>query len=225
MLFNDWYVEKMVLVASVDFLVPGAGSSGPSRQPKQADPHVDAVAALRAATHALHQQLDHSLPLACPDAVLADYAAHLTVLRDWQRALTPWLSRAIIDETALVLLEQDLSDCPAQAQALATMPAPDITALRQVDDSRDGFCWGIAYVVEGSRLGGQMLYRRLSQQLAPHPLRYLGERGRTGTSWPDTLASLRSHLDTKPELQSACRGAVAAFELLLRRFRLAGCLA
>ncbi|MDB5930191.1 MAG: hypothetical protein JWR60_1898 [Polaromonas sp.] len=183
---------------------------------------------MRAATHALHEQLDHGLPLARADAQLADYAAHLTVLRDWQRALAPWLSRAIIDPAALALIEQDLNDCPAQAHALAVlnaMPPPDLTALRQIDDGRNGFCWGIAYVVEGSRLGGQVLYRRLSQQLAPHPLRYLGQRGRTGPSWPEMLACLQSRLDAGPELQSACHGAVAAFELLLLRFRLAGCIA
>ena len=199
-------------------------NSGTSKQSKEA-PCIDAVAALRAATHALHEQLDHSLPLARADAGLADYAAHLTVLRDWQCALAPWLSRAIIDPAALALLEQDLRECPAHVHTLASLPVPDLTALRQADDGRDGFCWGIAYVVEGSRLGGQVLYHRLSQQLAPHPLRYLGQRGRTGASWPDMLACLRTRLDSSPELQSACNGAVAAFEMLLLRFRHAGCIA
>jgi len=212
-------------VISTDFLVPSAHSSGTAHPSKQVEPRIDAVAALRTATHALHEQMDHSLPLSRANAVLADYAAHLTVLRDWQRALAPWLTRAIIDPNALALLEQDLSDCSAQAHALLALPVPDLTALRQVDDGRDGFCWGIVYVVEGSRLGGQVLYRRLSQQLAPHPLRYLGQRGKTGASWPDILACLRTQLEARPERQSACNGAVAAFELLLLRFRHAGCLA
>lgn len=214
----------MVLIASAGFLASAAVVGGTSQHTKEV-PCIDAVAALRAATHALHEQLDHSLPVARPDAVLADYAAHLTVLRDWQRALAPWLSRSIIDATALALLEQDLRDCPAQAHALACLPVPDLTALHQADDGREGFCWGIAYVVEGSRLGGQVLYQRLFRQLAPHPLRYLGQRGRTGASWPDLLACLRSHLAVKPELQSACNGAVAAFDMLLLRFRHAGCIA
>lgn len=214
-------------MASADFLASSVIGNGTSQQSKET-PCIDAVAALRAATHALHEQLDHSLPLARADAALADYAAHLTVLRDWQRALAPWLSRAITDPAALALLNQDLQDlhdCPAQAPALACLPMPDLTALRKADDGRDGFCWGIAYVVEGSRLGGQVLYQRLSEQLAPHPLRYLGQRGRTGLSWPDMLACLRTRLDSSPERQSACNGAVAAFELLLQRFRHAGCIA
>lgn len=212
-------------MASTDSFVSAVHGSGASPHSKQVEPCIDAVAALRTATHDLHQQLDHGLPLARPNAVLADYAAHLTVLRDWQQALAPWLERAIIDSNALALLNQDLSDCPAHVRALVALPVPDLTALRQVDDGRDGFCWGIAYVVEGSRLGGQVLYRRLLQQLAPHPLRYLGQRSETGASWPDILASLRTHLDAKPERQSACNGAVVAFELLLLRFRHAGCLA
>lgn len=223
----SWYV-KMVLVASIDFPAPSVIGNSALQQPRQAEPRIDAMTALRIATQALHEQLDHSLPLAHADADLADYAAHLTVLRDWQGALAPWLTRAIIDPAALALLEQDLSECPPQDHGLAALlnlPLPDLTALRQADDGRDGFCWGIAYVVEGSRLGGQVLYRRLSQQLAPHPLRYLGQRARTGASWPETLARLRSHLDAGPELESACNGAVAAFELLLLRFRHARCIA
>lgn len=212
-------------MAPVDFLVSPAIGSSTSQQSFKDRLCVDALVALRAATRSLHEQLDRSLPLARPDAALADYATHLTVLRDWQRALAPWLSRAITDPGALVLLEEDLSDCPAPAHALDPMPLPDLLALHQVDDGRDGFCWGIAYVVEGSRLGGQVLYRRLSQQLAPHPLRYLGQRGRAGVSWPDILACLRTHLKAGPELESACNGAVAAFELLLLRFRHAGCIA
>ena len=47
------------------------------------------VITLRTATHALHEQLDHRLSLTCVDAALADYAAHLLVLRDWQYALAP----------------------------------------------------------------------------------------------------------------------------------------
>ena len=211
-------------MASTNFLVSTANDSGTSQLPKHIEPRIDAVVALRTATHGLHEQLDHSLPLARDDAVLTDYAAHLTVLRDWQRALAPWLTRAIMDPNALTLLEQDLSDCPAHAHVLAALPVLDLTALCQVDDGRDGFCWGIAYVVEGSRLGGQVLYRRLSQQLAPHPLRYLSQRGRMGASWPDLLACLRTQLEAEPERQSACNGAVAAFELLLR-FRHAGCIA
>lgn len=214
-----------VLMDSTDFFASAAHGSGISSQIQQVEPRIDAVTALRTVTHALHEQLDHSLPLARANANLADYAAHLTVLRDWQQALAPWLTRAILDLNALALLDQDLSDCPAQVSALIDLPDPDLTALRQADDGRDGFCWGIAYVVEGSRLGGQVLYRRLSQQLAPHPLRYLGQRGKAGASWLDILACLRIHLDAKPERQSACNGAVAAFELLLLRFRHAGCVA
>jgi heme oxygenase len=219
----------MVSLASAGCISSSVIGSGTSQQSQEVL-RTDAVVALRSATQALHEQLDRQLPLARAEASLADYAAHLTVLRDWQRSLAPWLARAIIDLAGLALLEQDLQDlrdCPAHAHAMPVLPTlapPDLAALRQADDGRDGYCWGIAYVVEGSRLGGQVLYRRLAQQLAPHPLRYLGQRGNSGLSWPGMLACLRARLDTGLEVESACNGAAAAFELLLVRFAHAECL-
>jgi heme oxygenase len=92
------------------------------------------------------------------------------------------------------------------------------------DDGSDAFCWGIAYVLEGSRLGGQVLYRRLQPRFAPHPLHYLSPRPATAQSWPQTLALLRDRLGTPSGREAGCRGAVAAFEVLLGRFHTAGCL-
>jgi heme oxygenase (biliverdin-IX-beta and delta-forming) len=183
---------------------------------------LDAVQVLREATHSLHETLDRQLPLSRPDATLADYALHLTVLRDWHRALLPWLSRTASDASSLDLMARDLADCTG---SLPPLPLPDLTAVHAADDGSDAFCWGMAYVLEGSRLGGKVLYRRLQAPLSPHPLRYLGERNAQGPSWPQTLASLRTQLATPEARTSGCRGAVAAFELLLARFRRAGALA
>jgi len=205
--------EAMLIIENTPNLSSGATISA------------DAVAALRAATHAQHAQLDNSLPLARAKANMADYATHLIVVRDWQLALAPWLSRATTDPSALMLIEQDLHDCGEHLRAVHALPLPDLTLLQQADDGSNAFCWGIAYVVEGSRLGGQVLYRRLREPLAPHPLRYLGNRGKTGMSWPEMLGALREQLEGVDKCQSGCQGAVAAFETLLLRFRQAGCIA
>ncbi|APW37849.1 hypothetical protein RD110_12085 [Rhodoferax koreense] len=181
-----------------------------------------AVEELRTATRSLHDRLDRDLPLAREHADLADYVRHLMVMRDWQCALVPWLTRTDCDLSGLALAQQDIDDGPTlSAPALAPI---DTTPMRLADDGSAAFCWGATYVLEGSRLGGLVLYRRLHSRLAPHPLRYLRLRGETGRPWPETLALLRGQLVSPGERRSACRGAVAAFELLVRRFEDAGCL-
>ncbi len=164
--------------------------------------------------------MDLGLPLARESAGLSDYAQHLQVLQDWQTALTPWLARTGCDLSGLVLMAQDLADCAAEA--LPLLAPLDPLAMRQADDGSDAFCWGAAYVLEGSRLGGQVLYRRLHRRLAPHPLRYLHQRTENVAAWPETLVVLRHQLSSASACDSACRGAVAAFEVLLARFELAG---
>lgn len=181
----------------------------------------DAVEALRLATQALHERLDSRLPLSRAAPSLADYALHLCVLRDWQTALAPWLSRTGSNASSLLLLEEDIADCAPCRFSATYRQSADVDVVLQADDGSDAFCWGVSYVLEGSRLGGQVLYKRLQAQLAPHPLRYL-ERAAGGLSWPQTLKALRLHVATPRSRAAACAGAVAAFELLLARFELAG---
>jgi len=188
-------------------------------------PAPDAIAALRGATAALHRQLDQNLPLGRQDATLADYASHLRVVRDWQLALQPWLARTCSSPDALGLIAQDLADCAGPDAPLPAQATVDLTPAHRLDDGSAAFCWGVAYVLEGSRLGGEILYRRLQAPLAPHPLRYLGRRELNGPSWPEMLGLLRTQLPTAVDQARACRGAVMAFELLLLQFRRAEVLA
>ena len=187
----------------------------------------DPIHALRDATRQLHAQLDRGLPLAQARATLADYARHLVVLRDWQQALAPWLSRTGRDVSSLELIARDLADCPPCIGGIGgsadAMEPVDLTPVHRADDGSLAFCWGMAYVLEGSRLGGQVLSRRLQARLAPHPLRYLGERGADGASWGDTLKALREALATADARRAGCAGAVAAFQTRLLRFEELGC--
>lgn len=180
----------------------------------------DPVQALRLATRQRHERLDAALPISRDDASLADHAHHLAAVRDWQMALMPWLSRTDADLSGLRLIEADLAEPGAAGLGVLAPAAVDLRPVHDADDGSDAFCWGIAYVLEGSRLGGQVLYRRLQARLAPHPLRYLGQRSGAGGDWPRTLASLRHHLATPAAVASGSRGAMAAFDVLLARFGL-----
>lgn len=206
------------------FPVPEIFNSSPTRAAAQA-PSSDPVQALRSATRDLHDALDRYLPLSQADADLADYAMHVCVLRDWQAALRPWLLRATQSDSPLDLITADLADCAAAGTGFPQPATPDMAALHKTDDHSEAFCWGIAYVLEGSRLGGEVLYRRLQPKLAPHPLRYLGQRGAAAQPWPQFLATLRHKLAGDNASHAGCRGAVAAFQTLQAHFAQHGALA
>ena len=176
----------------------------------------DPIAALRHATSAQHELLDSGLPLASPDASLADYLDHLRMLAAWLQPIDAWQRHftdgpqgpdapAPVDR--LTLIAADL--------ALAGSDLPDAASAWPADASA-AYRWGVAYVVEGSQLGGAVLYKRLAARLAPHPLAYLkpGVDG-PGPRWRDVTAALRAQVRTDAEVDDACAGARAAFDRIL----------
>jgi heme oxygenase (biliverdin-IX-beta and delta-forming) len=179
----------------------------------------DPLAALRAATHARHEELDGGLAIGRDDASLEDYAAHLAMLRAWLVPLQAWLrgfddgpqaDARFDNDKRLGLLQADLDE--------PGMPAPvvpaDGAAWPQVAGA--AWRWGVAYVVEGSQLGGAVLYGRLHARLAPHPLRYLkGSDAGPGPRWRAFMLALRAHVRTPGEIEDACAGACAAFDRIL----------
>jgi heme oxygenase len=77
--------------------------------------------------------------------------------------------------------------------------------------------WGVAYVVEGSQLGGAVLHKRLVDQSTPHPLRYLAGQARPGRGprWPAFMLPLREEVQGDGEVAEACAGACDAFDRIL----------
>ena len=75
--------------------------------------------------------------------------------------------------------------------------------------------WGVCYVVEGSQLGGAVLYKRLASRLVPHPLDYLRGNGSPGPRWQQFLAALRANVVEPAQIEDACAGARDAFDRLI----------
>ncbi len=179
----------------------------------------DVLAALRAATAARHERLDSGLPLSAPHPSLDDYAAHLRMLRDWLAPLERWLGGFADGPQAeptlpaarrLVLIGADLAE-PGMPEVAPLRPAADWPL-----DASAAYRWGVAYVIEGSQLGGAVLYARLAARLAPHPLRYLrGDEGGPGPRWRAFMLALRARVTSPQELAEACAGACAAFDAIL----------
>jgi len=190
---------------------------------------------LRTATHALHEALDSSLPIARENASLADYAAHLRALRPWLESVREALAAAGdpgLDRVAhragrrLAALELDLDDAGLNDDASVGKPLDtphgEGDARRLADASRDpAFAWGLAYVLEGSQLGGAVMLKRLGPRLAPHPMRYFhpvdAPEG-LPAQWKEFVAQLASALHDPAAVDAAQRGAVAGFESLMPRF-------
>ena len=183
----------------------------------------DALAALRAATASRHELLDSGLPIGAPDATLNDYAAHLGMLRAWLGPLHDWLSGfddgpqsgeersgPRFDQAGrLALIDADLAEA-----GMAPVPAPGRDAWPF--DASAAYRWGVCYVIEGSQLGGAVLYQRLATRLAPHPLRYLkGNEAGPGPRWRAFMQALRAQVRTPAEIADACAGACAAFDRII----------
>jgi len=177
------------------------------------------LAALRTATASRHERLDSGLPLSAPTPSLDDYAAHLRMVRDWLAPLETWLAGfadgpqadpALPPLARLSLIQADLAETGMPETApMRSSPAWPL-------DASPAYRWGVAYVIEGSQLGGAVLYKQLSARLAPHPLRYLrGEEGGPGPRWRVFLGALRAHVDTPEAVADACSGACAAFDAIL----------
>lgn len=177
----------------------------------------DALAALRAATGARHERLDSGLPLSRPAPGLPDYAAHLVMVRDWLQPLESWLARhddgpqaALAPVGRLALIEADLRE-PGMPPVPPPAPAP-----AWPDGASAAYRWGVCYVIEGSQLGGKVLYGKLAERLAPHPLRYLrGADDGPGPRWRAFMLALRAAVTTPEQIAEACAGACAAFDAIL----------
>jgi heme oxygenase len=174
----------------------------------------DPLAALRAATASRHERLDSGLPLGQPGATIEDYIGHLRLLHAWLAPLHAWLAGfadgPCFDVAArLTAIEADLDEAGASAasgSAQAAWPAAAGAAYR----------WGVCYVIEGSQLGGAVLYARLHARLAPHRLRYLkGSDAGPGPGWRAFMGALRAHVRTEAEIADACAGACAAFDAII----------
>jgi heme oxygenase len=174
----------------------------------------DPLTALRAATASRHAALDADLPIGAPDASLHDYIAHLVLLRTWLVPLHAWLAGfadgpQFNHAGRLARIDADLADA-----GYASPGTPDGDAWPVAASA--AYRWGVHYVIEGSQLGGAVLYERLRERLTPHRLRYLqGDDAGPGPRWRVFMQALRAGVHTPAEIADACAGACAAFDSIL----------
>lgn len=167
---------------------------------------MSAIAVLRARTAAAHDRVD----TAFSDYDLADRAHYGAFLTAHARAL-PAAEAFIARHPALprsrprtTLLAEDLA-----ALDLA-LPAP----LASLEGDCAPYAWGVQYVVEGSRIGGSLLARRVAPGL---PVAYLGARHEPGEwrAFGHALDAEAARYDSD-WIDAAASGAAACFDLYAR---------
>jgi len=173
------------------------------------------LTSLRTATKTRHDVLDRSMPLARPNPNWSDYLEHLHLLFAWLQPIENLLSTfsdgpqsatapKLIRYSDIIHKDLGIFFQPHESQHL---PWPHINDA--------AYRWGVCYVVEGSQLGGEFLYKRLAQSLSPHELIYL-QRKEPGR-WPAFLNHMSAELTTLEQIDKACTGAMDAFDALLMR--------
>jgi heme oxygenase len=177
----------------------------------------DPLTALRAATASRHAALDAGLPIGAPDASLHDYIAHLVLLRTWLVPLHAWLAGfadgpQFDHASRIARIDADLADLADAGYGSPVTPDGDAWPAA----ASPAYRWGVHYVIEGSQLGGAVLYERLHERLAPHRLRYLqGDDAGPGPRWRVFMQALRAGVRSPAEIADACVGARAAFDRIL----------
>lgn len=157
---------------------------------------------LRAQTKVAHKSLEESLKLFDKVQTHADYLEHL---QKFHSVLAP------LEESIKVIASNLLPDWEQRRRAKYL--AQDILQLGgQLSRPNQGFAtvdsparvWGILYVLEGSTLGGQYIFKHFAEKLGldrGSGLSFYGERGvATGGLWKAFLNKLEFFYTQSPEL-------------------------
>ena len=172
------------------------------------------LARLRNETRRDHEEVEELLPLMRHDLERDQYAAVLFRLlgfvEAWERtvrfripdALEPWVA----ERDRAALLKQDLCDLGITNTDVSHLELPGFDNLAEF--------MGAMYVVEGSRLGGQLIARHVEAVLGlGHGVGSRFFRGfgdETGSRWREFLQVLEQQV-SEQETSSAIRGAKKMF--------------
>jgi heme oxygenase len=118
-----------------------------------------------AATASRHEALDSGLPIGAPDATLPTTPPP-GLLRDLAGPLQAWLGGfadgpQFDHAPRLALIDADLAE-PSLASPY--LPSPRTRPRRLAGRGQPRLPLGRAYVIEGSQLGGAVLYKRLRER-------------------------------------------------------------
>lgn len=141
---------------------------------------------LRAATAPQHERVDAAFSayrLDQPEGYRAFLQAHAQVLIPLELTLEQAGIETMLDDWSQRSRRRALLE---DLQALGCAE-PSLTRTGMAPSP--GWSWGATYVIEGSRLGGRVLARRVAEANPSAPLRYLSH-GSATPLWPSFLQKL-----------------------------------
>lgn len=164
-----------------------------------------ALSALRAATGAIHERMHQARPfaaLAKGQLSITGYAGLLEKIATFHLTVRPGLD---VDEARLALLARDLD----------ALGSPMPCALPEVSPASAAAKLGWVYVVEGSALGGKVIFRQLDYLFgsSPEGRRFFRGSGSTSRRWRALCQELEVRGDQRDGLAELTRGAQQAFAL------------
>ena len=197
---------------------------------------------LRASTAPLHRQAEAALAMMDASMSLETYRSRLLMLHSFYRDVEPtivshagWAELGIDmrERRKLPLLASDLAFVEERLRRGEADTAREATGAPITTELDSPIHWlasfpaalGAAYVLEGSTLGGAILYRHLSRVLdlgeGPGARFFHCYGEETGTRWKQFVDALnRAPLDAEG-MRCAVAGAVGTFGLLIGRARAA----
>ena len=176
------------------------------------EPTTSPRAQLKAATAAAHQQLDalfSRFDLTEPNAYRGFLAVHATVVPRCEATL------AASDATSLVPDWPDRIRTPALARDLAAIGGQASKPPSIATPIEPAAAFGMMYVLEGSRLGGAVLARRVQNNPDPRcreATSYL-RHGAGLTLWPSFIARLETADCVRTSIEVAIASAITTFGL------------
>lgn len=190
-------------------------------------PETPTLTTIRAATGDLHATLDAQLSIARPAPTPDTYLRHVAAMLGWFEPVEQQLARADWPEALEIDARVHKTEALVTDLAIAGWSSAQIAAaprcrdLPPLDTAPRRF--GALYVIEGSTLGGQVLWRRLQPTLAPWPLRALAGYGRdTGRLWRIFVTTLEA-VGARPGFaERAARSAAVTFRTLIDWLHTAG---
>ena len=185
---------------------------------------------LRERTDDLHRRLDSTSILAGivePGLTVKDYALALDgMARSWDACLAPLppfeadfahADSAWVDPDWYALRSLLNEDLKSLGKTCFASPNGYVPKLEIDPGDRDQLA-GMAYVLNGSRLGASLIYRKLLEHADPaihHATRHFAAAASLGQNWRAFKQRLDEELVTPSQIEAACLAAAMTYQVWL----------
>lgn len=196
----------------------------PPQEPVAASAFLHALRNATATAHSMLEDLPLSQSLVSQQVSLRDHAMYLSYMKEvmivYDHTILPQIESFIPDATQRKKLPALLADLTyLERQGVEIVPAP-VVNLPQV--AGVAALMGMAYVIEGSTLGGRVIARHLQKKLGLNETNgasfFAGHGENTGKMWTAFLESLTRCAAKGDNAHRVIDGAITGFHMIYTHF-------